>query len=46
MPGVAWEVSGSPNYLIGQGPVDVEDLPALVHKLESDDAAIRARGGG
>jgi HEAT repeat protein len=42
MPNTVWNVSNSPNYLIGLGPVDESDLPLLVEQLQSGDAAVRA----
>jgi HEAT repeat protein len=42
MPNTVWNVSNSRNYLIGLGPVDESDLPALVRQLQTGDSAARA----
>ena len=42
MPNTVWNVSNSPNYLIGLGPVDESDLPVVVGQLQNGDPAIRA----
>lgn len=42
MPGTVWTVSSNPVYMVGLGPVDVEELPQLVRQLESDDAGARS----
>lgn len=41
MPTVVLAVSANPAYLIGAGPVDPEEIPALIEKLNSDDALAR-----
>jgi hypothetical protein len=42
MPGTVWRVSNNPDYVIGMGPVDEEDLPSLISQLQSDDPEARA----
>jgi len=42
MPGTVMAMSVNPAYVIGQGMVGEEELPALVQRLSSPDAAIRA----
>ncbi len=42
MPGVVMTVSSNPAYMLGLGPVDEEQLPALVGELKTDDSAARA----
>lgn len=41
MPTVVLAVSANPAYLIGAGPVDEEELPALIEKLNSADPLVR-----
>ena len=42
MPGTVMAVSVNPAYVIGQGLVGEEELPALLERLSSSDAAVRA----
>jgi hypothetical protein len=42
MPDTTMAVSANPNYLLGQGAVDEAELPALVEKLKSAEAGVRA----
>jgi HEAT repeat protein len=42
MPGTVMSVSVNPAYVVGLGPVGEEELPALVQRLSSPDAAVRA----
>ncbi len=42
MPPMVMGVSANPAYLIGQGAVGEEELPELIAKLASPDAAVRA----
>ena len=42
MPGTVWRVSNSPDYVLGMGPVDDEDLPELIKQLQSADPEARA----
>jgi hypothetical protein len=42
MPQVVMGVSANPAYLIGQGPAGEEEIPALIEKLNSADATVRA----
>jgi hypothetical protein len=42
MPGTVWTVSNSPNYLIGLGPIDEQDLPAAIQRLTGPDISARA----
>ena len=42
MPNTVWNVSSSPNYLLGLGPVDESDLPELIRQLQTGDPAARA----
>lgn len=42
MSGPVMAVSANPAYLVGQGPVGEEDIPALREKLRADDATVRA----
>ncbi|MBP7934379.1 MAG: HEAT repeat domain-containing protein [Phycisphaerae bacterium] len=42
MPPMVLAASANPAYLIGQGPVDEADLPALMEKLKAADAVVRA----
>lgn len=42
MPPMVIAASANPAYLIGPGPVDEADLPALIEKLRSADAAVRS----
>lgn len=37
MPGTVWSVANNPDYKIGMGPVDEEDLPSLLKQLQSTD---------
>ncbi|HEY4329395.1 MAG TPA: HEAT repeat domain-containing protein [Phycisphaerae bacterium] len=38
MPSAVMSVSSNPSYMIGMGPVDLEDLPQLIQQLQSKDA--------
>ncbi len=42
MPGMVMAMSGNPAYIIGQGWVGEEELPALIPQLASPDATARA----
>ena len=42
MPGTVMAMSVNPAYVIGQGLVGEEDLPALTQRLASPDASVRA----
>lgn len=42
MPGMVMAASANQAYLIGPGSVDESDLPALIEKLKSPDAGVRA----
>ena len=42
MPGTVMAMSVNPAYVLGQGMVGEEELPALVARLSSPDAAVRA----
>lgn len=42
MPAMVMAVATNPAYVIGEGAVGEEDLPALVQRLRSPDAAVRA----
>src|SRR5207237_885504 len=43
MPGMTMAITSNPAaYLVGQGPADEEDVPALVAQLKSPDASERA----
>jgi HEAT repeat protein len=42
MPQAVMAASANPAYLIGQGPVDEADLPALIENLSSNDDTVRA----
>ena len=42
MPSTVMAVSSNAAYLVGEGAVSEEDLPALIQRLQSQDAAVRA----
>lgn len=42
MPGVVGAVSANPAFLVGPGQAGEEEIPALLEKLKSPDAAVRA----
>ena len=42
MPGMVMAASANQSFLIGSGSVDESDLPALIEKLKSQDASLRA----
>jgi HEAT repeat protein len=42
MPGQVMGASSNPMYFLGAGQVDEDDLPALIEKLKSTDAMVRA----
>jgi HEAT repeat protein len=42
MPAMVMATAASSAYVVGQGPVDKNDLPALLDKLQSTDANVRA----
>lgn len=42
MPAMVMAASANPAYLMGPGPVDIDELPVLIEKLKSADAIVRA----
>lgn len=42
MPPMVMAIATNPAYVVGEGAVGEEDLPALVQRLKSQDAAVRA----
>jgi HEAT repeat protein len=42
MPAVVMAVSANPAYVVGQGAAGEEEIPALIERLRSSDAAVRA----
>ncbi|MFI5377782.1 MAG: HEAT repeat domain-containing protein [Tepidisphaerales bacterium] len=42
MPGQVMQASGGAGYVVGQGQASAEEIPALIGKLASPDATIRA----
>jgi len=42
MPQMVAGASGNPAYFVGAGAVDVDDLPAMISRLASTDATVRA----
>jgi HEAT repeat protein len=42
MPSVVMAVSANPAYVIGQGAAGEDEIPALIEKLQSADATVRA----